>query len=78
VEFMMMSYMQLTHPPYQIQGFTVTIFSASNYVDQVGNKGAFARIDPQGTIEYIQFDAQPHPDLKPMHYSQSPMSGMVG
>lgn len=60
------------------QGFTVTIFSASNYVDQVGNKGAFARIDPKGTIEYIQFDAQPHPDLKPMHYSQSPMSGMVG
>lgn len=48
-------------------GLTVTIFSASNYVDQVGNKGAFARIDAQGSVEYIQFDAQPHPNMRPMH-----------
>ena len=52
--------------PMFTQGHTVTIFSASNYVDQVGNKGAFARINAQGSIKYIQFDAQPHPDLKPM------------
>lgn len=48
-------------------GLTITIFSASNYVDQVGNKGAFARIDAQGSIEYIQFEAQPHPNMRPMH-----------
>jgi hypothetical protein len=52
---------------FPLQGHTVTIFSASNYVDQVGNLGAFAKIDAKGTIDYIQFKAQPHPDMKPMH-----------
>lgn len=58
-------------------GLTVTIFSASNYVDQVGNKGAFARIDAQGTIQYIQFEAQPHPNMRPMHYVSGAMGGML-
>jgi serine/threonine-protein phosphatase 5 len=58
-------------------GLTVTIFSASNYVDQVGNKGAFARIDAHGTIDYIQFEAQPHPDMRPMHYVSGAMGGML-
>lgn len=70
---------EVRHEGYEEEhdGFTVTIFSASNYVDQVGNKGAFARIDDRGTIEYIQFEAQPHPDMKPMAYVQGPMGGML-
>jgi len=50
-------------------GLCTTVFSAPNYVDQVGNKGAFIRIDDRGEQKYIQFDAQPHPPMKPMAYA---------
>lgn len=49
-------------------GLCCTIFSAPNYCDSTGNLGAFARIDDQGTIHYTKFEAQPHPDMKPMAY----------
>ncbi|KAG6920286.1 hypothetical protein DXG01_005055 [Tephrocybe rancida] len=42
------------------------VFSAPNYVDQGGNKGAFIRINSTGQQEYFQFEAQPHPPMKPM------------
>lgn len=48
---------------------TLQVFSAPNYVDQVGNKGAFVRIDAAGEREYVQFEAQPHPPMKPMAYA---------
>ncbi|THH21332.1 hypothetical protein EW146_g180 [Bondarzewia mesenterica] len=50
-------------------GLCTTVFSAPNYVDQAGNKGAFVRIDDAGTQKYFQFEAQPHPDMKPMAYA---------
>ncbi|TFK73939.1 protein phosphatase 5 [Pluteus cervinus] len=49
-------------------GLCTTVFSAPNYVDQCGNKGAFIRIDSAGHQEYTQFDATPHPPMKPMAY----------
>ncbi|KAG8213728.1 Metallo-dependent phosphatase-like protein [Butyriboletus roseoflavus] len=50
-------------------GLCTTVFSAPNYVDQVGNKGAYIRIDAAGDLKYRQFEAQAHPPLKPMAYA---------
>ncbi|KAG6828209.1 hypothetical protein H0H92_008782 [Tricholoma furcatifolium] len=50
---------------------------APNYVDQAGNKGAFIRIDSSGEQKYFQFEAQPHPPLKPMAYVQSGLLNMM-
>ncbi|KAK0548185.1 Palmitoyl-protein thioesterase 1 [Tilletia horrida] len=57
-----------------------TVFSAANYCDSTGNKGAFGRIDAAGTIQWITFDAQDHPMKKtrpPMYYANSGFSGMM-
>ena len=64
---------------YQIEhdGLCTTVFSAPNYVDQGGNKGAFIRIDAAGTEEYTQFEAQPHPPMKPMAYVQGGLGNLM-
>jgi len=56
---------------YQIEhdGLCTTVFSAPNYVDQAGNKGAYVRIDSNGEQQYFQFEATPHPPMKPMAYA---------
>lgn len=51
------------------EGRCITVFSAPNYCDSTGNKGAFMKIDASGDIKYNQFDAVPHPNIKPMAYS---------
>lgn len=43
-----------------------TVFSAPNYCDTTGNKGAFINIGPDYKLDFRQFDAVPHPDMKPM------------
>ena len=58
-------------------GALITVFSAPNYCDSVGNKGAFCRIDDQGTMKFQVFEAQPHPDIKPMAYAGN-MQNMIG
>ncbi|KWU41314.1 protein phosphatase 5 [Rhodotorula sp. JG-1b] len=56
-------------------GRLITVFSAPNYVDQVGNLAAFARIDETGEIKYTTFEASPHPThIRPMQYA----GGMMG
>ncbi|BGP17335.1 hypothetical protein JCM10213_007549 [Rhodosporidiobolus nylandii] len=50
-------------------GLLVTVFSAPNYVDQVGNLAAFATIDACGEMQFETFEAQPHPPIKPMAYA---------
>ncbi|KAJ3571693.1 hypothetical protein NP233_g3592 [Leucocoprinus birnbaumii] len=64
---------------YQIEhdGLCTTVFSAPNYVDQAGNKGAFLRIDSAGSREYFQFDAKPHPPVKPMAYVQGGLGNLM-
>ncbi|GAA5833510.1 hypothetical protein JCM3766R1_002562 [Sporobolomyces carnicolor] len=57
-------------------GLLITVFSAPNYVDQVGNLGAFARIDDTGEIEYKTFSEVPHPNVRPMAYAGG--MGMMG
>lgn len=56
-------------------GFCCTIFSAPNYCDQMGNKGAFIRFNGNDMVpHFTQFDAAPHPDVRAMKYA----SGMFG
>ncbi|KAG8143624.1 putative Serine-threonine-protein [Naja naja] len=53
-------------------GKCVTVFSAPNYCDQMGNKGAYIHL--QGSDlqpEFHQFTAVPHPNIKPMVYANS-------
>ncbi|GAA5930518.1 protein serine/threonine phosphatase [Sporobolomyces koalae] len=57
-------------------GLLITVFSAPNYVDQVGNLGAFARIDETGEIAYNTFSEVPHPNIRPMAYAGG--MGMMG
>jgi serine/threonine-protein phosphatase 5 len=53
----------------------ITVFSAPNYCDQVGNKGAFIQFTKADMKPKItSFDAVPHPNVPPMAYA-SPMYG---
>nr|PVC51693.1 serine/threonine protein phosphatase [Theileria orientalis] len=58
-------------------GKVITIFSAPNYCDQMGNKGAFIRIKGD-TLEpkFTQFEAVEHPPIKAMHYANPLFSGI--
>jgi len=58
-------------------GLCTTVFSAPNYVDQGGNKAAFIRIDAEGTQEHIQFEAQPHPNVRPMAYQMGGLASLM-
>ena len=53
-------------------GDCVTVFSAPNYCDQMGNKGAFIRFEASNMIpQFTTFEAVPHPDIKAMAYASS-------
>ncbi|KAF7815769.1 serine/threonine-protein phosphatase 5 isoform X1 [Senna tora] len=57
---------------YEIEhdGKLITVFSAPNYCDQMGNKGAFIRFEaPDLKPNIVTFSAVPHPDVKPMAYA---------
>ncbi|KAF8520454.1 phosphoprotein phosphatase [Hysterangium stoloniferum] len=58
------------------EGLCTTVFSAPNYVDQVGNKGAYIRIDANGTQSYFTFEAKEHPPMRPMAYASN-MANMI-
>lgn len=49
----------------------ITVFSAPNYCDNVGNEGAFIILkgDKLENPEFVRFEAVPHPDMKPMAYA---------
>lgn len=54
---------------YEADNRLITIFSAPNYCDQVGNKGAFIRFTTDMEPNITSFDAVPHPAVKPMSYA---------
>lgn len=55
-------------------GKLVTVFSAPNYCDSQGNKGAYINIrNPDCELECNTFEAVPHPDIKPMAYASKLM-----
>ncbi|KAK6635261.1 Serine/threonine-protein phosphatase 5 [Polyplax serrata] len=59
-------------------GKCITVFSAPNYCDQMGNKGAFITLDGKTMKpKYTIYDAVPHPDVKPMMYASSLMQFML-
>mmetsp|Transcript_11030 Transcript_11030/g.19937 ORF Transcript_11030/g.19937 Transcript_11030/m.19937 type:complete len:546 (-) Transcript_11030:1220-2857(-) len=60
----------------EADGKLITIFSAPNYCDQMGNKGAFIRFKSDMVPKFIQFSASPHPEMRPMAYA--PNLGMYG
>jgi len=61
----------------EANGQLITIFSAPNYCDQMGNKGALLRFDSDGEYTVKQFTAVPHPPVRPMAYAGQ-MGGMFG
>ncbi len=53
----------------------ITVFSAPNYCDQMGNKGAYIRFNGSDMVpHFTQFEAAPHPDVKAMHYASNMFS----
>ncbi|CAG8515099.1 649_t:CDS:10 [Ambispora gerdemannii] len=50
-------------------GKCITVFSAPNYCDTIGNKGALIRISPDLQLTYTTFEAVPHPNVRPMAYA---------
>lgn len=52
-------------------GKCITVFSAPNYCDEMGNKGAMIKFSNPETMEpnYIKFQAVPHPNVPPMRYA---------
>ncbi|GAA5848786.1 hypothetical protein JCM8547_006345 [Rhodosporidiobolus lusitaniae] len=58
-------------------GLLITVFSAPNYVDQVGNLAAFVALDETGEMTFTTFSEQPHPPIKPMAYAGGFGGGMM-
>uniref|UniRef100_A0AAY5F0C9 Serine/threonine-protein phosphatase n=1 Tax=Electrophorus electricus TaxID=8005 RepID=A0AAY5F0C9_ELEEL len=58
---------EITH-----SGKCITVFSAPNYCDQMGNKAAYIHLRGSDLKpEFHQFTAVPHPNVKPMVYANS-------
>ncbi|KAI7687113.1 Serine/threonine-protein phosphatase 5 [Sarcoptes scabiei] len=58
-------------------GKCITVFSAPNYCDRVGNLGAFINFTGDDlTPKYTTFKEVPHPDKRPMCYSNNLFSMM--
>jgi serine/threonine-protein phosphatase 5 len=52
-------------------GKCITVFSAPNYCDQMGNLGAFIRFRGDMEPQFTKFSAVPHPNVPPMRYAGS-------
>eukprot|EP00172_Hildenbrandia_rubra_P003775 Plantae.Rhodophyta-Hildenbrandia_rubra.ctg6494.p1 GENE.Plantae.Rhodophyta-Hildenbrandia_rubra.ctg6494~~Plantae.Rhodophyta-Hildenbrandia_rubra.ctg6494.p1 ORF type:complete len:578 (+),score=142.08 Plantae.Rhodophyta-Hildenbrandia_rubra.ctg6494:99-1832(+) len=53
----------------EADGKLITIFSAPNYCDQLGNKGAFITFNSDMKPNFTQFEAVPHPNVPAMAYA---------
>uniref|UniRef100_A0A8C4QPA9 Serine/threonine-protein phosphatase n=1 Tax=Eptatretus burgeri TaxID=7764 RepID=A0A8C4QPA9_EPTBU len=55
-------------------GRCITVFSAPNYCDQMGNKGAYIHLKaPELKPTFQQFTAVEHPNMRPMAYANALM-----
>jgi len=50
-------------------GKCITVFSAPNYCDQIGNKGAMIIFGANMKPQFKTFTAVPHPNVPPMAYA---------
>jgi len=56
-------------------GKCITVFSAPNYCDTMGNKGAFINlVGGEMVPKYTTYEAVSHPNVKPMAYANSLLS----
>lgn len=56
-------------------GKCITVFSAPNYCDTMGNKGAFIILNGKEMKPNFEvYEAVPHPNVKPMMYANSLMN----
>nr|CAD7454075.1 unnamed protein product [Timema tahoe] len=56
-------------------GHCITVFSAPNYCDTMGNKGAFITLRGKDMKpKFTTYTAVPHPNVKPMAYANSLLS----
>lgn len=58
-------------------GSLITVFSAPNYCDQMGNKGAFIRFESDMVPHFTSFSAVPHPPVRPMQYCSGSFMNML-
>ncbi|XP_049812956.1 serine/threonine-protein phosphatase 5 [Schistocerca nitens] len=59
-------------------GHCITVFSAPNYCDSMGNKGAFITLNGRDMKpKFTSYEAVPHPNLKPMAYANALMRYIV-
>eukprot|EP01113_Clastostelium_recurvatum_P027663 TRINITY_DN3340_c0_g1_i2.p1 TRINITY_DN3340_c0_g1~~TRINITY_DN3340_c0_g1_i2.p1 ORF type:complete len:476 (-),score=61.94 TRINITY_DN3340_c0_g1_i2:41-1468(-) len=56
---------------FEHNGKLITLFSAPNYCDQVGNKGAFLILRHDLKPNLTSFEAVPHPNVRPMAYASN-------
>ena len=54
----------------------ITVFSAPNYCDAMGNKGAFIHLSAALEPKFTTYDAVPHPPLRPMAYASASPFGL--
>lgn len=53
-------------------GRLITVFSAPNYCDTMGNKGAIVQFKaPSKKPEFLQFSVSPHPNVPPMAHMRT-------
>ncbi|KAL6071211.1 Serine/threonine-protein phosphatase 5 [Balamuthia mandrillaris] len=52
-------------------GKCITVFSAPNYCDQIGNKGAIVVLDDELKPSFVTYSAVPHPKVPPMAYASN-------
>ncbi|XP_071571683.1 serine/threonine-protein phosphatase 5 [Temnothorax nylanderi] len=53
-------------------GKCITVFSAPNYCDTMGNRGAFITLSGSDMKPYFtSYDAMPHPNVRPMVYANA-------
>ena len=57
-------------------GSLITVFSAPNYCDAMGNKGAFIHLSAALEPKFTTYDAVPHPPLRPMAYASASPFGL--
>ncbi|KAB5563395.1 serine/threonine-protein phosphatase 5 [Coniochaeta sp. 2T2.1] len=58
-------------------GKCITVFSAPKYCDMTENRGAYINIGPDYKLKFNQFDAVPHPNIRPMAYAHSSLASSL-
>ncbi|KAI9812223.1 MAG: hypothetical protein M1826_002932 [Phylliscum demangeonii] len=58
-------------------GRCITIFSAPRYCDSTENKGAYIIVKDDLSLDFKQFQAVPHPNIRPMAYASNSLMSSI-